>query len=185
MIDLVRYFLAHPKVKRAWIASVVAIVVTLGVWLAYWLPLQNNISVLQQEITLKRRALVNTVEQQKMVNAYRRVSKQVGVLKGKLRYRGSQSDLVRNLTRLAKKHRVTIVSESFDEGKTKHGYSSLILDLNLRGSYPAIRAFIRDIPSLPSWSVIQSARLEASRKNRQRIKTTLRLVTYRFLGSNR
>lgn len=169
----------HPFVRLGVGVAAAAAVATLTVYLAFWLPAEHAHQALIADIDVKRKGIVTALHAHDVVRAYNQAQKILPSLERKLENAGGQSDLVNHLEKLARKRGVKILSESYEEGKSKGPYAPLHLDIALQGGYPALRAFLRDIPALPAWGEIQELRLERSREGAGQIRAQMRLVTYR------
>ena len=172
-------FMREPTVRRAMIVCLASMVLALLVVLVYWLPMQHSKQKTTSQVNSLRRVLVSDAEAEQIKNAYALANKQVAVLHKKLARQSNQSDLVQHIGQLARKHGVRILSETYDKTKNKSSYQSLVLNLQIQGRYTSTRNFVLAIPSLPSWTVVQEARMVSHRGAGQQVKTNLRLVSYR------
>ena len=180
MLGHILIFLREASVKRAMWVGAAGVVLAILVVLAYWWPMQYKKQQLAEEVNTLRRVLVSDAEAEQLLREYKKAKKQVTQLQTKLKHQSSQSDLVRNIGKLARKHRIRIISEAYDQTTAKGSYRGLVLNLQLQGRYAAIRAFVYGIPTLPSWTVVQDARFSALRSSGRQVKANLRLVTYRL-----
>jgi energy-coupling factor transporter ATP-binding protein EcfA2 len=111
-----------------------------------------------------------------LLAAYARAGRDVASLEKKLRYAATQSQLVQDFARLARRHGVKIVSETYEE--TRGPQPSLSAELAVQGDYPALRDFVRDLSVLPTWSEVQEVRLESAQGAASQ-RGRIRIVTYR------
>ncbi len=179
VVEHLLYAARHPLVKAGILACGVSGVIFLVVGVGYWWPVQRDYRNLVESIQTQRKAVVDTLHAANVAQSYRRALEGIAVLEKKLDYVSGQAELVRNLGRLAKKRGVKILSESYEEGKARSGYVPLYLNLTLKGGYRGLRKFLLDVPTLPSWSVVQEVRFERSRGGSRLIKGYIRLITYR------
>lgn len=170
-----RYSVHHACARAALIACALSIGAAAVAVVAWW-PVRQTSARLEAQIDAKRRDLVRMHQAQEVLHAYTRARKSVGLLEKKLRQAATQAQLVENLARLARKHGVHVVSETYEEGRGSP--ATLNADLAVQGSYRALRDFMRDLPALPTWSEAQEVWLEKMRGSRL-IKGRFRIVTYR------
>ena len=175
----VMLFVREPSVRRAIIVCVASIALALMVLLLYWLPIRHSKQSTTEQVNTLRRVLVSDAEAEQIKNAYTLANKQVTTLHKKLARQSSQSDLVQHIGQLARKHGVRILSETYDKTENKSSYQGLVLNLQIQGRYASTRNFVLAIPSLPSWTVVQEARMVSHRGAGKQVKTSLRLVSYR------
>ena len=172
-----RYSARHPWARAgAW-----ACVLTAGLMLAAlaaWWPAQREQAALEDAIASKRRGLVQVQQGHDLLAAYTKASKDVALLEKKLQYAATQAQLVENFSRLARRHGVKIVSETYEEGRGSGTQPALIAELSVQGGYPALRDFLRDLSSLPTWSEVQEVRLESA-SGAPTQKGRIRIVTFR------
>src|SRR3954465_7679210 len=152
--------------------------VLLAVSLAAWWPAQRSSAALEGEIAAKRRALAQTRQAHELVGAYAKAAKEVAVLERKLEHAATQAQLVESFARLAAKHGVKIVGETYDEGRGAGAQAGLSAELSVQGPYPALREFLRELSALPTWSEVQEVRLETARESGMQ-KGRIRIMTYR------
>jgi Tfp pilus assembly protein PilO len=72
---------------------------------------------------------------------------------------------------------VRIVSETYEEGRGG-AQPMLNAELSVQGGYPALRDFLHDLSTLPTWSEVQEVRLE-SVLGAGTQKGRIRVMTYR------
>lgn len=146
--------------------------------LAVWWPVRHVQTELEDNIAAKRRELVQTQQAGELLAAYTQSLKDVAVLEKKLEYATTQAQLVENFSRLARKHGVKILSETYEEGRNTGVQPTLNAELAVQGGYPALREFLRDLSTLPTWSEVQEVRLESAQGTGMQ-KGRIRVVTYR------
>jgi len=145
---------------------------------AVWWPAQHERAKLEDTIGGKRRELVQAQQADELLRAYGRARTEVALLEKKLEHAATQSQLVENFARLARKHGVKIVSETYEEGRAGGAQPMLNAELSVQGGYPALRDFLRDVSALPTWSEVQEVRLE-SVQGATTQKGRIRVMTYR------
>jgi len=181
-VDLIanlRYSLRHPTVRLGLVVAVITSTAVLIMTLGYWWPVHHGHELLVGEVKLKRRMVVEAMQAKELASAYRLASQNIVMLEEKLEADSSQAGLVQNVTELARDRGIRILSEAYDEGREENGYVPLHQEIALQGDYSALRRFLMDIHTLPSWTVVQESRFEGSRKQPGRVKATIKLVTYR------
>jgi Tfp pilus assembly protein PilO len=173
----VRYSFRHPWIRAGLIlAAAVGVLVLIA--LAFWWPAKSSRVELEEQIASKRRMLVNLQQADELLRMYTRAQKDVPVLEKKLANAATQAQLVEQLGRLARRHKVTVLSETYEEGRGTSSYGILNTELTVQGSYPALRDFLRSLPELPVWAEVQELRLEAAR-DAGAVKGRIRIATYR------
>lgn len=182
VIDDLRYSLRHPLVRLGIIAGIIAIGLVLVVGAALWWPARSEVHTLRDEIDVTRRQAVERLYGAQLAQEYERTEQQIVALETKLNTQTVQVSLLNHLSQLAKKHRVRILSESYEEGKIQSGYAPLYHEITLQGTYPRVRRFLLDIRSLPTLSLVQEAALNRGDGRGRSIKAQLRIVTYRKAG---
>jgi Tfp pilus assembly protein PilO len=146
--------------------------------LAAWWPAHSEQAALEEAIASKRRGLVQARQAHDLLAAYAKASKEVALLEKKLQHAATQAQLVENFARLARRHGVKIVSETYEEGRGSGAQPMLAAELAVQGSYPSMRDFLRDLSGLPTWSEVQEVRLE-SVPGAPTQKGRIRIVTFR------
>lgn len=183
--DQVRYGMRHPRLRLAFYACGISLVLGVAVAMGYWWPASTGHASVQRDITIARQAVVTAMGAHEIKQAYEVAAKALPAIEQKLNRGREQSDVVDQLNRLARRRGIRIVSESYEEGKTKTAYVPLYLDLVLQGPYAEMRGFLTDIATLSAWGEIQEARLEGVREHAGAVKAQLRLVLYRPVTSTK
>lgn len=174
---VLRYDARHPWARSgAWTCAATA-VLALAV-AALWWPAQREREALEGAIAAKRRELIQAQRAGELVRAYAQARVRVASLEKKLRYAATQAQVVENFARLARKHGVKILTETYEEGRNPGAQPSLNAELVVQGGYPALRDFVRDLSALPTWSEVQEVRLESARGAAGQ-KGRIRIMTYR------
>lgn len=172
------FSLRHPRVRASIAALIVSALALLAVAAGYWWPAERAAASIEAKIEDRRREIANADSSARVANASELAARQLAQIEKKLDASVTQAVLVQNLSGLARRHNVRIVSQSYEEGKPKGGYASLVHDLTLQGAYPELRGFIADLQGLPAFTVVQEAVLgRASGTNA--IRAQLNMVTYR------
>ena len=177
-LDSLRYAFRHPYVRAgAWIN--LGLVVTVGaVAVARW-PVVQEHRQLTSAIESKRQQMVYAMQAGEMMRHYRHAQLVLPPLEQKLQTSARQSELIDNLGRLARQHDIRILSQAFEEGKTRGAYQPLYVNLALQGRYVALRDFLNELSSLPAWLEIQEAGIERSRETPDAVRAQLRLSVLR------
>jgi Tfp pilus assembly protein PilO len=170
-----RYAARHPAARAgAWAA--VAFGALALVALVSWWPASREASSLEARIAIGRRALAQARHGDELAAAYAKTSQDVASLEKKLSHGATQSQLVENFARLARRHGVRIVSETYEEARGTQ--PALSVELAVQGDYPALRDFLRALSALPTWSEVQEVRLESAQGAAGQ-RGRIRIVTYR------
>lgn len=177
-LDDLRYSARHPW-ARSGLWAVAAAGMLAVVAASAWWPTQRQHAALEEEIAAKRRDLVQARQAEELARAYEQARGAVAVLEKKLQHGATQAQLVENFARLARKNGVKIVAETYDEGRGGTGAQpALSAELTVQGSYPALREFLRELSTLPTWSEVHEVRLETVQGTGTQ-KGRIRIVTYR------
>ena len=172
-----RYGARHPWARAGLRAGAAAATLAL-LALAVWWPAQRERTALEDKIQSKRRDLVQAKQADELLGAYARALKDVALLEKKLQNAATQAQLVENFARLARHRGVRIITETYEEGRGAGAHPSLNTELAVQADYPALRDFLRDLSTLPTWSEVQEVRLE-SVQGAATQKGRIRIVTYR------
>jgi len=172
-----RYGARHPWARAGLRAGAAAATLAL-LALAVWWPAQRERTALEDKIQSKRRDLVQAKQADELLGAYARARKDVALLEKKLQNAATQAQLVENFARLARHRGVRIITETYEEGRGAGAHPSLNTELAVQADYPALRDFLRDLSTLPTWSEVQEVRLE-SVQGAATQKGRIRIVTYR------
>ena len=172
-----RYSARHPWARAGlWVCAAAAALLLLA--LALWWPAQREREALEGSIAAKRRALIQAQQADELLAAYTHAGKEVTQLEKKLQYAATQAQLVEGFARLARHHGVKIVTETYEEGRAAGAQPTLSAELAVQAGFPALRDFLRDLSSLPTWSEVQEVRIESAQGVAVQ-KGRFRIVTYR------
>ena len=172
-----RYSARHPWARAGlWAVGAAAVVAAAAV--AAWWPAQREHAALEDEIASKRAGLVQARQAEELSRAYAQARSAVAALEKKLQHGATQAQLVENFARLARKHGVKILAETYDEGRNPGAQPALSAELTVQGSYSALREFLRELSALPTWSELHEVRLETVQGTATQ-KGRIRIVTYR------
>lgn len=180
-MELIRYSLSCKSVRVGGYALLGAAAVFLVVIAAWWLPAQREHAQLEQDISTRRRAVVDAVREAGVADAQRKAQAAVSILENKLAAHAGQAEIIGDVARLAAKRGMRVITQSFDEGRTQSGKDALYLNLGLTGSYPSLRLLLNDLAALPVWLEVVEAHIERASGGGE-IRAQLRLATYRASG---
>ena len=172
------FSIRHPWVRASVIGFVVSALLALIVGMAYWWPITHAAHRLQTQIDERRREISSADYNARLAQAAGYSAQQIELIEKELDTSVTQAVLVQNMAVLARLKNVKIVSEAYEEGKTKDGYSPLVHELTVQAGYSELRSFIAGIQQLPSFTIVQEAVLSRS-SNSITIKAQLNIVTYR------
>jgi hypothetical protein len=127
-------------------------------------------------------SLTHTLQVQGQSNelreTFQRVSSDVARIDVKLDYAATQGQLVQDFAELAARHNVTILNQSYEEGRRNGTLQALNTELTVRGSYRAIRGLLLDVPALRAWTEVREVLLERSR-DAGLVNGKIQLATFR------
>jgi Tfp pilus assembly protein PilO len=170
-----RYSARHPWARAgAWACG--CALVAAGAAFAAWWPEQREQAALEEAIVSQRRTLVDARRTEELARAYLQARKEIAALDRKLGHAATQAQLVQDFARLARRHGVRIVSETYEEGRGVQ--PTLSAELAVQGAYPALRDFVAGLAGLPTWSEVHEVRIESARGAKLQ-KGRVRIVTYR------
>ena len=176
LITDLRYSARHPW-AHAGLWACAAALAALCAALAAWWPEQRAHAALDEALAAKRRAVVEGRRAEELARAYREARVHVAALDAKLRHGATQAQLVQGFARLARRHGVRILGETYDEGRNAR-QPQLSAELTLQGSYAGLRDFVAELATLPTWSEVHEVRIENVHGAAQQ-KGRVRIVTYR------
>jgi hypothetical protein len=176
-----RYNARHPWARAGLLVFAVTAALLAAV-LAMWWPAHLNQNDLEQQILAKRRSVARAQQSEELLRAYERSRKEVALLERKLQHGATQAQLVQGFARLARRHGVRIVSETYEEGRNAAAQPALSGELAVQAAYPALRDFVRELATLPTWSEVQEVRIETAHGAATQ-KGRIRIVTYRVKSS--
>lgn len=174
----------HPRVRLGGYLFLATLLCSIVIALALWFPVYNDYSTAWEK-NIQSKAEIHKVSQRnKLAIAYQLNMKRISKVDEKLAQRSSQTQIISDISRLAQRSGINIVSESYNEGESTKGYTLLNQNLVLEGSYSSIRQFLSDIDQLSVWTVPQEVRLKSLNDNKKRIRASLKLAVYTKTGFN-
>lgn len=176
------YSLRHPLIKAGIAASGSAIILAIVVCFGYWMPVHNDINSLTESVNYERKRIIDDTRSVQIYSAYLSATKQLTAIDKKINSPAGHADLVNDIDNLAIHRKVAIISESYDEGKERNGYTPLYMELSLQGDYQGLMEFLVDIRSLPTWTVVGEGSISRLAGQRDLVKAQLRLITYHKTG---
>lgn len=175
------YLLRHRGARVLLAASGAALILVAAASI-YWYPLAHQHASLMQRVNDARRDVLMQTQAGEINRGYQHAVQALQTVTDKLAQTASQARLVESIEQVARRARVRIVSQAYEELREQNGYQPLLANLTLLGSYPALRVLTRELPELPAWCVIQEARFETSRDKSADVKAQIRLACYRTPG---
>lgn len=175
------YLLRHRGARSMLAVSGVAIILVAAASM-YWYPHARQHAALAQRVDDARRAVLMQTQADDINRGYQHALRALQTVTEKLAQTASQARLVESIDHVARRARVRIVSQAYEELREQNGYQPLLANLTLLGAYPALRVLTRELPELPAWCVIQEARFETSRDKSADVKAQIRLACYRTPG---
>lgn len=177
-----RYALRHSRVRVALIGLFASMLILFLIVLAYWLPARHTTQSLTEELDHYRRIAHNKRYSAELATAAQRASIQVAEIEKKLDQTTGQSVLVQHLSMLAARHGLRILTSNYDEGKAQDGVQPINHELTVQGGYSGLRGFLADIPSLPTFTVIEDSTITRNREGAI-LKAALVFRTWRRSGA--
>ena len=174
--------LRQRPIRLIGIAAITGAAVAILVVAFYWLPIARDYERTAAMSAQARRAIVAAVDAQALERAFHAARPEVDRLETKLNAKGGQAALVHDIAQLAARHRLKVVSETYEARKPHDGYLPLTLALNMQGPYVGVRGFLMQLPALSQWVDVQEATLD--RADDGSIKVQLRLISYRRMEAD-
>lgn len=172
------FSLRYPRVRAGIAGVVVSVLLGLVIGMAYWLPIAHTTNKLKADIDDRRLKFASTEHIVRLAQASGYAAQQMALIEKKLDTSFTQAALVQNIAALARRHNVKIVSEAYEDGKTKDGYSPLVHEITVQAGYSELRGFISGMQQLPTFTIVQEAVLSRS-ANTSAVKAQLYIITYR------
>lgn len=177
-----RYALRHPRVRATLTILLISLAILVLVILTYWLPVRHATQSLTEELDHYRRIAHDKRYSAELASAVKRASLQVEEVDKKLNQTAIQSVLVQNLSLLAQRHGLRILTSNYDEGKAQDGFQPMNHELSVQGGYSGLRGFLADIPALPTLTVLEDSTITRNRDGGS-LKAVLLLRTWRRSGA--
>lgn len=177
------YLLRHRGVRVMLAAAGVALILVV-IAMVSWAPLARQQALLVQRVEHTRRDVLMQTQADDINRGYRHAVQALQTVTDKLAQTASQARLVESIDQAARRARVRIVSQAYEELREQNGYQPLLANLTLLGGYPALRVLTRELPELPAWCVVQEARFESPRDKSADVKAQIRLACYRTPGGH-
>ena len=172
------FSLRHPRVRASIVGLMVTVLIGLTIGMAYWWPITHTANRLKADIEDRRREISSAEYQARLARASGDAAWQMAMIEKKLDTSFTQAFLVQSMAALAHRNNVMIVSEAYEEGKAKDGYSPLVHELSVQAGYAELRSFLVGVQQLPTFTIVQEAVLSRA-SNSSVIKAQLSIITYR------
>jgi hypothetical protein len=172
------FALRHPRVRISIAGFVISSLLALAVWAAYWLPIMHAADTVKIKIDERRAEILNAEYRGKLALASSVAAQQVALIEQRLDASVTQGVLVQNIAALARRSKVRVISEAYEEGKLNNGYLPLVHELTVQAGYSELREFLSGLQQLPIFAIVQEADLSRSSSS-YNIKAQLNIVTYR------
>lgn len=171
-----RYAMKHPLARGTVIVAiaVTAVAVVIGVGFSWWPA--HVARELQQTIDSAHQDAQQVKHRQALSAAYEQTRRALPVLERKLLQPVNQAGAIEALRALAKKSGLRIGNASYGRLPEEPGYSALSHELNVTGTYAAVKRFLAALPGLATYTTVLDMRVEPNGRGRV-VKVTLRLAT--------
>lgn len=180
LLTNLRYAAGRPLVKLAFVGLAVALVLLLAMATLAWMG-NSQLAARRGELSAQALALRDVSRAQQLRDTLLRVSADVSRIESKLDYAATQGQLVQDFAELAARHQLTILNQSYEEGRRNGSLQALSSELSVRGSYRSIRSFLLEVPQLRAWTEVREVSLERGRDAGQ-VNGKVQLVTFRRAG---
>lgn len=166
----------RAPILRPHLFVALAATVVFALTVIYALPTQLRYSEAQDALAAARQRWSAVAYEQELAKAYAVAARTLPAVEVKLQHKAPQLALVKQLPKLAARHRVRILAQSYETAKTKDEYALLRLTLGVEATYPDLRAFLAAFDELETLSVVEEGSF--ARAEGRRIKATLKIGTY-------
>jgi hypothetical protein len=126
------FALRHPRVRISIAGFVISSLLALAVWAAYWLPIMHAADTVKIKIDERRAEILNAEYRGKLALASSVAAQQVALIEQRLDASVTQGVLVQNIAALARRSKVRVISEAYEEGKLNNGYLPLVHELTVQ-----------------------------------------------------
>ena len=168
----------HPRMKISIASFVIFAMLVLAVWATHWLPIRQATARLETGIGERRAEILNASRRDKLARASSIAAQQIAMVEQKLDASSTQAVRVKSIAALARRCKVKIISEGYEEGRQDNGYLPLIHELTVQAGYAELREFIFGVQQLPIFAIVQEAVLTRTAGS-SAIKAQLNIITYR------
>ncbi len=183
VLTQLRYGMRHPVVRAGGILALTLFLCGLLVLFAWWGPMKLEQWKYQETLESKRKAWLDSKRALELSQGSRKASATVALLERKLDSRLNQAEAVQIISRLAAKHGVRVLSQSFEAAKKQEQVATLFIDLTLLGSYQGMRGMLEDLPNMSGWVEVLEAGFDSALIGGAQVKGQLTLAAYRYAQS--
>lgn len=175
-----RYGLRHPVVRVGVIAVLAMATCALLALLTWWGPMKLEQWKYLDAVESKRKAWLEGKRTVEVSQANRKARITLALLEKKLNSGLNQSQAVQLISKLAARHGVRVLSQSFEAGKKQEGLAALYIDLTLLGGYQGVRDVLAELPNTNGWIEVLEANLASAGNGSTQVKAQLTLAAYRY-----
>jgi hypothetical protein len=179
-LALFRQALAHPwnrSMLRALAAMLVLDAAVAALWFA---PAWRRADAAQRAQAGLHDAPLLFERRRSLLERVREAQEKSADMKKRLASAIPQADLARKVIALAQKQGLKLQSATYHEDAGQGGMQIWQQDLALEGSYPALRAFLRELPALGALNAVSEAHLTRMPSG---LKAALKVTTWRLASS--
>jgi Tfp pilus assembly protein PilO len=180
MQSQIGYSLRHRAVRAGVVACLLA-AIGLAVAAIVWWPAERANAALTERLADERRALIEGKQAGEAARVHARNLQVVPALEAKLDAAVDQTEIVDGLGRLARRHGLRIVNQSYAERRDQGRGAGLVVELAVEGRYGAVRNFLHGIAGLPVWIEVNEVQLDRAGDSGA-VKGRLRLTSFRRDG---
>lgn len=159
----INYSLRQPAVAFSLLLLLLVVLMFIGV-LYNWYPKYSAVVAQKNQYKLIK---TDYFEKQRIValsEQYHQASGKIQTIEKKLNIKTSQSEIIKNISKLSVKNKLHIVKEAYKEEKDKK-IIFLKQELALVGNYKNIKSFIYDVNNSPYLSHVKNSILERKKKS--------------------
>jgi hypothetical protein len=175
--SMLSYCSRHLATRATLLLSSLALLTVLVLSVAHRSAV-SHVDQLKSDLKQQTVLLNDTDRAQEFLETFQHVSAEIQIIETKLDYAATPGQLIEDVTKLAARHRVAIVSEAYEEGRRNGVLQTLNSELSVRGSYAAIRGFLLEIPELRAWTEVHEVLLERGR-DAGAVNAKIHLATFR------
>lgn len=159
----INYSLRQPAVVFSLVLLLLVTLIFLGV-LYNWYPKYSAIATQKIEYNVNKSVFFDKQRIVALSEQYYQASEKIKRIEQKLNLKTSQSEIIKNISKLSANNKLRIVKEAYKEVKDKN-IVFLKQELALVGDYKNIKKFIYDVNNSPYISHVKNSILERKRKH--------------------
>lgn len=177
LLDSLRFAGRHFSVQSGLVIALLACAGLVAVAAGYSWPMERRIEEARRSLAAAQTELVRLGQMRDLDTVAQEAGRRVRQLEERLESVVRQAPLAANLHRLAERHGVLLLSQSYERGRRDDRIVTLSQEVSVRGTYAGIRGFLHGISTLPTWTTVETIALERSPTAEDTVRATVRIRT--------